>query len=497
MFGLLRIIRLRFYCFVLVLTFLDSIPSQSQPNYDISVTNGVKTNENNIEFEIYLKSTSTHFLLTAYQCVFTFNNEIINGGNISFSYVEGSAHLNNIPSCGIGVDSCDSQLKLTFASTVGSDTVSSISNLVGKFRLTNSVPFAGLGLSVFWNFSGRIYSILMGANFANITNPLYHSDLKMLWDITPPSIQSVSVIDSSNLIVDFSEILDTTNIKDLNNYSITNGVNVLKADAISPGGRILLSTSKHTAGSSYMLSVQNLNDLSGNRIAAPGNSANYSFEEILQLHVKLFLEGPFHYGLMDAALNELQFIPPKQPFNVSPWNYQGIEQVTAIPPDVVDWIFIELRTGMSRSTTVARRAAFLKRNGLIVDIDGTSNLKFYGFSGLYYVVIKHRNHLGVISSDKINISSATSFYDFTTSMSSAFGTNSLVYFGAGIYGLYAGDCNGDGIIDDADMTSIWKKENGTIGYESGDIDLNGGVNIVDKNQYWQINKGKASNIPIE
>jgi hypothetical protein len=468
-----------------------------QPNYLMGLENAARINDTIIEFEVYIRSNSAPFILTSYQCAFTFNNEIINGGNISFSCVEGSSQLNNIPYYGIGVNNYDNQLKLTFASLVGSDTVSSISKRVGKFRLRNSVPFDGLGLSVLWSFSGIVNSILTGAYFVNITNPVYHSNLNVFWDTTAPAIQSISIIDSSNLIINFSEILDTTYIRDLNNYSITNGIDVLSADAISPWDKISLITSVHALGSSYTISVQHLKDLSGNVTTPPGNSCNYAFGEILSLSLKTFLQGPFKSGVMSTSLNELRFIPLKQPFNTSPWNYQGIEQTTNVPPDVVDWILVELRSGLNGSTTVVKRAAFVKRNGVIVDIDGSNNLRFLGSSGLYYVVIKHRNHLGVISSNRINISTSNSFYDFTTSMNSAYGTNSLIHLGNNLYGLYAGDGNGNGNINNTDLNAIWKKENGKVGYKSGDFDLNGGVNIMDKNSYWQINKGKTTNIPIE
>ena len=463
----------------------------------MSLENAVKVNDTIVEFEVYLKSASTPFVLTSYQCVFTFNNEITNGGNISFSYVAGSSQLDNIPSYGIGVNNNDSQQKLTFASLAGSDSISSISKRVGKFRLNNSMPFVGLGLNILWNFSGVINTILTGAYFINITNPAYHSNLSYLWDTTPPILQSVSVVDTSRLLINFSEILDTTNVRNLNNYSITNGVNVLSAYAISPWDRISLTTSPHSMGNSYTVSLQNLKDAAGNLIAPPGNAANYSFGEILKLNLKLFLQGPYRNGLMNANLNELQFIPKKQPFNISSWNYQGNEQVTTIPSDVVDWVLVELRTGLSGTTAAAKKAAFVRRDGSIIDIDGSNNLKLAGTSGLYYLVVRHRNHLGVISANRINISATTSFYDFTASMNSAYGTNPMAILGNGIYGIYAGDGNGNGNINNTDLNAIWKKENGNIGYKSGDFDLNGGVNIVDKNSYWQLNKGKTTNIPTE
>ncbi|MCB0744556.1 MAG: hypothetical protein KDC67_11675, partial [Ignavibacteriae bacterium] len=54
---------------------------------------------------------------------------------------------------------------------------------------------------------------------------------------------------------------------------------------------------------------------------------------------------------------------------------------------------------------VATRAALLKSDGSIVDIDGNSAVSFNGItSGNYYVVVYHRNHLPIISSQPITFS---------------------------------------------------------------------------------------------
>ena len=102
---------------------------------------------------------------------------------------------------------------------------------------------------------------------------------------------------------------------------------------------------------------------------------------------------------MTTNLNALNYIPKKQPYNITPFNYSGTESVSAIPPNIVDWILIEIRKGIDGNTTIARRAAFLKNNGLVVDLDGNSPLRFdFLPEGAYYIVVKHRNHLSVMSS---------------------------------------------------------------------------------------------------
>jgi hypothetical protein len=86
------------------------------------------------------------------------------------------------------------------------------------------------------------------------------------------------------------------------------------------------------------------------------------------------------------------------------WSYNGAESVTSIPNnDIVDWVLVSLRNEIEKSSTVERRAAFLINDGTIVDIDGTSALSFPVAPGNYYIVLEHRNHLSIMSSEKVNL----------------------------------------------------------------------------------------------
>lgn len=212
------------------------------------------------------------------------------------------------------------------------------------------------------------------------------------------------------------------------------------------------------------------------------------FENIIQSYVnvnlKLFLQGPYSSGLMSNGLSTL--LPLAQPYNSAPWNYSGSEKVSSIPADVVDWILVELRSNTSSSTVLKRRAGFIKKDGSIVDLDGNSDLKFTDInSGNYYVVIKHRNHLDVMSSSAISLSTTSSLFDFSTAASKAYGTNSLVNLGDGKYGMISGDGDANGLINILDYAVIYQNLNQT-GYFLGDLDMN---KIVDNNDFQKSGLG--------
>ncbi|MBK9097328.1 MAG: hypothetical protein IPM14_04235 [bacterium] len=220
------------------------------------------------------------------------------------------------------------------------------------------------------------------------------------------------------------------------------------------------------------------------------------FRTIPSANMKIFLQGPYvsATGTMNTTLNTNGYIPLAQPYNTAPWNYTGTESVDTIPAGVVDWILLELRSDLT--TQVSRRAAFLLNNGSVVDLDGVSNVKFPGVApGDYYTVIRHRNHLAVMTANPVTLSFSPVLYDFSTAQTQAYGTVPLADLGSGRFGLIAGDGNANGGINIADRNLVWRIQNGTLGYLTGDFDLSSGVNIADRNLKWRVNNGKLTQVP--
>ena len=218
-----------------------------------------------------------------------------------------------------------------------------------------------------------------------------------------------------------------------------------------------------------------------------------------ELAVKAYLEGPFNGNNMSTGI--FQFIPLLQPYTTDPWNYNGTEKVTSIPENVVDWVLIELRdapdAGSADSlTTFERQAAFLLNDGRIVSVDGVSNLSFtHSLAAQLFTVIKHRNHLGIISANPLTESVGVYSYDFTQNADNTFGEEwGVKELPNGRWGMIAGDANGDQIIDDNDRI-LWQNQAGTQGYNPSDLNLDGQVNNIDKNDIWHSNKNKGSQVP--
>jgi len=223
----------------------------------------------------------------------------------------------------------------------------------------------------------------------------------------------------------------------------------------------------------------------------------------LRIYVDLvaLLEGPFNGSDMDIALNSEGLLPLSQPFNTPPLNYSGTENVGAIPnPEVVDWLLVELRDAVDApsaipSTRISRKAAFIKTDGTVVGMDGISELYFdVDLNNNLFVVLWHRNHLSMMSAFALTEAGGIYDYNFTSAMGMAY-LNGQKSLNGSVYGMYAGNADGDNEIGINDINSYWAVQAGEKGYYSADLNMNTQINNQDKNDYWHPNKTTLSQVP--
>lgn len=229
------------------------------------------------------------------------------------------------------------------------------------------------------------------------------------------------------------------------------------------------------------------------------------------LNLKVLLEGAYrpNTGSMITTLNQRGLLPGQtpigssatatpagQPYKGSPWNYNGGESVSNYQANIVDWILVSLRAGSpSVNNTVFCTAALLRSNGQVTLVSSPPTLSP---SQSYFVVVEHRNHLGVMSHVPIAVQNGTLTYDFTT-QNSYTNTNPISIgqkqIGT-VFAMLSGDGNKnlpdeDFVVNASDYL-LWLNANGAFDlYFSADFDMDAQISAFDK-LVWNANNGKFS-----
>ena len=231
----------------------------------------------------------------------------------------------------------------------------------------------------------------------------------------------------------------------------------------------------------------------------------------ISLNLKVLLEGAYRAstGSMITVLNQRGLLPGQipigqsatatpagQPYKPSPWNYNGSEAISNYQANAVDWILISLRAGSpSVSSTVFRTAALLRSDGQVTLV---GNAPVLSSSLSYYIVIEHRNHLGVMSHVPIQIQNGMLTYDFTTQNS--YTNTSPISIGqkkiGTVFAMHC--CDGNKKLPDEDFVVnasdylLWLNTNGAFDlYSPGDFDMDAQISAFDK-LIWSANNGKFS-----
>lgn len=176
----------------------------------------------------------------------------------------------------------------------------------------------------------------------------------------------------------------------------------------------------------------------------------------LLLNMKVILQGPSLSpdisNLMNDDLRSNAYIPSVSPYSdallIDPnvLNTGGITGKGSPNDDIVDWVWVEIRNSNDYTNVINSRSALLQRDGDIVDLDGLSNITIEGLTNSYFIVINHRNHLGIMSNNPISLSSSLTTLNFADNSTPTFGNNAQVQLNNGNMALWAGDANNDNSI---------------------------------------------------
>lgn len=229
-----------------------------------------------------------------------------------------------------------------------------------------------------------------------------------------------------------------------------------------------------------------------------------SVKDRVLVSAKIYLQGAWNGTSMKTTLVSQGLLPSSQPYKNAPFNFAGLEAKSSIPTNITDWVLVDLFDNSNPSTFVATRAAFLRNDGMVVDLDGTSPVEFLNLPVANYKIgIRHRNHLPVLMPSSIELTfdaAKTQIYDFTTSQDKAYqdvtvisNNNAMVNLGGtGKFALWAGDGNSNGRVsyigyanDEYYLSAIAMSSQINLPiiktYSNGDYNMDGNVSYADQN----------------
>jgi len=216
------------------------------------------------------------------------------------------------------------------------------------------------------------------------------------------------------------------------------------------------------------------------------------------LDLKLFLQGVtqpdsimtnyIQVPIMPEAMPNLK-LPVTNPYDVQ-GNYFQINDESGPAGTIVDWILVEIWGNFEVSgifteyDLLESHALLLKPDGSVVDTNGQKPQLILNTDDSVRVVIKHRNHLSVVSNVLFPYNEDI-IYDFSTGITQAVKAPLAMYdpmiMYYGLACLWAGDLNMNGFMDHVDM-SIFNIEwmAGNFGkYVVSDVNMDGFVNSLD------------------
>jgi len=194
---------------------------------------------------------------------------------------------------------------------------------------------------------------------------------------------------------------------------------------------------------------------------------------------------------MDAGLRSAGLVPLTEPYTSLGYPHIGgggestTQSVLNISgaSAVVDWVVIELRNKLNSTQVLATRSALILRNGNVVATDGVSDPAFSMSADNYFIAVRHRNHLGIMTNAAIPLSATASQLDFSNGSIPLYGGTGATNTLGGRAVLWAGDGNGDGTLRytgaNNDRDPILVRVGGSVatatynGYSRTDVNMDG------------------------
>lgn len=206
------------------------------------------------------------------------------------------------------------------------------------------------------------------------------------------------------------------------------------------------------------------------------------------------------------------FTPFGQPYNTTPWSYNGNSGmgfgdpsapgapmgVIPYPSDVVDWVLVSVREdSIYPADQIWTCAGWVHTDGEVTFPETCAPLTFNPMLD-YYILVQHRNHMGVLSPSGADMLCGGIIIDWDFTANNSY--EPVFRYGqkeieSGIWVMHA--ANGDQLafiaaINSQDRTT-WRILQNVLGYSVGDYNMDVSTNSADET-VWKNNQNRSSGI---
>jgi len=174
----------------------------------------------------------------------------------------------------------DTQISLTWAASSDPDSGIASYNVYrdgNKVATSSKMSYIDNGLTENTSYSYELSAVNGAGMESTKSAPISATSLA---DTTPPNITSVSLTEgvSTQVTVVFSEEVEQSSAANVSNYSIDNDISVSGAALGADLKTVTLTTSLHSEGPTYKLTVNNISDRSNNNNVIESNTTvSYTF----------------------------------------------------------------------------------------------------------------------------------------------------------------------------------------------------------------------------
>ncbi len=179
------------------------------------------------------------------------------------------------------------------------------------------------------------------------------------------------------------------------------------------------------------------------------------------LYFRAFLQGAMPQNisndsslLMRDDLRVANMLPFNEPYSAI-YNYTNISTSDTMIDSailnvsgenaIVDWVAIEFRDMTDPKQIIDVRLGLLQRDGDIVGLDGVEPITDFP-KGTFFIALRHRNHLGIMTADPLYISACGAIIDFSDPDFLCYGTHPRLAHQTDKMVLWGGNTNMDEFI---------------------------------------------------